>query len=114
MNWFTQLFARRRRCNEVSEMIREHLEEKIADLMDHGMTREEADRSARREFGNVTLVEERSREIWQWPTLESIWADVSFAQRQLWNSPGFTLIAIATLALGISMSVAIFGFVDAA
>jgi macrolide transport system ATP-binding/permease protein len=114
MQWFKLLFTRRRRCDELSEMIREHLEEKIADLMDHGMTREEADRSARREFGNVTLIEERSRQVWQWPTLESIWADASFAQRQLWKSPGFTLIAVATLALGISMSVAIFGFVDAA
>ena len=64
MNWFKQLFSRhRRRYNELSESIREHLEEKIADLMADGMTPEEAERSARRAFGNARLIEERSREV---------------------------------------------------
>ena len=67
MGWLRQLFSRRRRYDELSESIREHLDEKIADLMDRGMTREEAERAARREFGNVTRIEERSREVWQWP-----------------------------------------------
>jgi macrolide transport system ATP-binding/permease protein len=114
MSWLRQLFTRRRRYAELSESIQEHLEEKIADLMDGGMSRAGAERVARREFGNVTLIEERSREVWQWPTLESLWADIRFAQRQLWKSPGFALTAIATLALGIGVSTAIFGFVDAA
>ena len=81
MNWLTQLFTRRRRYDELSESIREHLEEKIADLMDRGMTREQAEHAAHREFGNVTLIEKRSREVWQWPSLESIGADVKFALR---------------------------------
>ena len=51
MNWFNQVFSRHRRFHELSETIREHLEEKIADLRDRGMTREEAERIARREFG---------------------------------------------------------------
>jgi hypothetical protein len=72
MNWLKQLFSRRRRYDELSASIREHLDEKIADLMDRGMTREEAERTAHREFGNVTRIEERSREVWQWPTLESM------------------------------------------
>lgn len=46
MNWFKQLFTRRRRYDELSESIREHLDEKIADLMDRGMTLEEAERPA--------------------------------------------------------------------
>ncbi len=54
MIWLKQLFTRRRRYDELSETIREHLDEKIADLMDRGMTREQAERAARREFGNVT------------------------------------------------------------
>jgi hypothetical protein len=70
MNRLTQLFTRRRRYDELSETIREHLAEKIADLMDRGMSLEEAERTARREFGNVTLIEQRSREVWSWPTLE--------------------------------------------
>ncbi len=72
MNWLTQLFARRRHYDELSESIREHLDEKIADLIDSGMTSEEAGRAARRDFGNITRIEERSREVWQWPTLESL------------------------------------------
>ncbi len=113
MLWLTQLFTRRRRYNELSETIREHLDEKIADLVDHGMTREEAERSARREFGNVTLIEERSREVWQWPKLESIWADLKYAGRQLRRSPGFTFICILTIALGVGANTAVFSVIDA-
>jgi predicted permease len=114
MNWFNQLLSRHRRYHELSESIREHLDEKIAGLMDRGMTRDEAEHRARREFGNVTLIEERSREVWQWPTLESILADLRYTLRQLRMAPGFAVTAIVVLALGIGASVAIFAFVDAA
>lgn len=57
MRWFRPMFTLRRRYDELSETIREHLEEKIANLMDRGMRREEAERVARREFGNVMLIE---------------------------------------------------------
>jgi putative ABC transport system permease protein len=112
MGWLRQLFTRQRRYNELSESIREHLEEKIADLTDRGMTRQEAERTARRDFGNVTRIEERSREIWQWPTVEGIVADVRFALRQLIKSPGFTITAVLTLALGIGATTAIFTLVQ--
>ncbi|HEY2468031.1 MAG TPA: ABC transporter permease [Terracidiphilus sp.] len=113
MNWLKRVFTRHRRYDELSAAIREHLDEKIADFMDRGMTRDRAESIARREFGNVTRIEERSREVWQWPTLESIVADVRFALRQLSKSPGFTLTAVLTLALGIAVNGTIFSLVSA-
>jgi predicted permease len=113
MKWLRQLFSRRRRrYDDLSVSIHEHLEEKIDELMDDGMSVEEATRTARCEFGNVTLIEERSREAWQWPTLESLCADTKFAGRQLKKSPGFALTAILTLALGIGANTAVFSVIN--
>ena len=114
MGWLQQLFSRRRRYDELSETIREHLNEKIADLMDRGMTWEDAERTARREFGNVTRIEERSREVWQWPALEGAARDVRYGVRKLCKSPGFTITALLTLGLGIGASIAVYSLVDAA
>ena len=113
MQWLKQIFSRKRRYDEVAASIREHLEEKIECLMEEGMSREEATRAARREFGNVTLMEERSREVWQWPTVESIWADLKYALRQLFNHPGFATMATLTLALGIGATTAVFSIMNA-
>ena len=76
MNIFKRLFSRRKLYNDLSEEIRSHLEEKIDELVDLGMSREEAGYVARREFGNVGLTEEKSREVWCWPKLEDFVMDV--------------------------------------
>jgi hypothetical protein len=82
-------------------------------LIEDGMSRESAEQTARRQFGNVKLMEERSREVWQRPALESSWANLKYAVRQLWRNPGFTVTVIFTLALSIGANTAIFSIVNA-
>lgn len=65
------------------------------------MPREQAEQTARREFGNVTLLRERSREEWQWSRVESILADIKYTFRRLRRSPGFAATVLLTLAIGI-------------
>ena len=113
MQWLKQLFTRGRRYDDLAISIQEHLEEKVEELMEEGMSREIALGTARREFGNVTLIQERSREVWGWPTLESLWADVKFAVRQLIKAPGFTATAAMTLSLGIAVTATMFSLVSA-
>ena len=76
------------------------------------MTQKAAEQAARRQFGNVTLIEERSREVWQWPTMESIVADLRFALRQLCKSPGFSATAIVTLTLCIGANAVVFNLLN--
>ncbi|HLJ78584.1 MAG TPA: permease prefix domain 1-containing protein, partial [Acidobacteriaceae bacterium] len=78
-NWL----SRKKRYDELSAAIEEHIAEKIDELMESGFSREEAMYAARRAFGNATRIEEKSREVWHWPRIESFWADVKFALRQL-------------------------------
>ena len=114
MNWLPRVFRRRTVYDDLAEEMREHLEERTEQIMRvEGVTRAEAALAAKKAFGNKTVIEQRSREVWQWPMLESICGDLRFAIRQMRKAPGFALTIVLLLGLGIGSATAVFSLVDA-
>jgi predicted permease len=109
---FNRFFFRKRRYDDISVSIQEHIDERIDELMEEGMSRDEAERTARRGFGNVTLLRERSREVWQWQRLESLLVDLKHVCRRLMRSPGFAFTVVITLAIGIGANTAVFSVLN--
>ncbi|MCI0363489.1 MAG: ABC transporter permease [Phycisphaerales bacterium] len=110
LRWWTR---RPDREAELREELRFHLEEEAEQRQEDGRGADEARWAARRELGNLALVEENTRAAWGWARLEHLARDAAYGLRQVRRNPMFSGLAIATLALGIGGITAMFSAFDA-
>jgi len=103
----------RRKESELDEEIQFHLSEEADDRAATGLTRDQARLAAKKDFGNVTLIREATRDAWGWASAERLFLDGRGALRMTRRNPGFSALAVLTLALGIGATTAILNVMNA-
>jgi hypothetical protein len=105
---------RKRMMEELKQDIRNHLEIETEDNIERGMTPKEARYAALRKLGNPTRIQEEAWRVWSHPWLDQLVADVHYAIRTMRNKPGFAIVSVLTLALGIGANTAAYSIIRGA